>query len=387
VTGPAPVVAACRHAVRTALEGRTSPILVACSGGADSVALAAAAAFVAPRLNLAAGAVIVDHGMQDGSAEVARVAAGQCRDLGLDPVIIRSVTVSGPGGPEAAAREARYAALEAVADETGASTVLLGHTLDDQAETVLLALARGAGLRAIAGMPASRGRYLRPLLGLRRADTEAACTALGLTWWHDPTNVPGPDAPTRSRLRGVLPVLTEALGPGIVAGLARTASQAQEDAELLDDLADELFTRALIPEPGESSDAGTLARGKSSPEPDDGVAPDLSPEPDDGVAPNLSPEPDDGVAPDLSPDTPILSLDTTTLREAPPALRSRVIRLALLAAGASGGSLTATQIGAVRQLVDNPRGRGPVHVTGDLRARVVCGRLVIWPAPAGERSR
>ena len=139
-----PSIADVRRAVRAALTvpGPSSAVpepveglvLVALSGGPDSLALAAATAFEAPRAGLRAGAVIVDHGLQEGSADVAATAARQAADLGLDPVLVRAVTVDGTGGPEAAARSARYAALQAAAAETGARAVLLGHTLDDQAD-------------------------------------------------------------------------------------------------------------------------------------------------------------------------------------------------------------------------------------------------------------
>src|SRR5690349_19131178 len=167
--GPGVAVAEVRGAVRACLADLTAGdlVLVACSGGADSLALAAAAAFVAPRLGLRAGGVTVDHGLQPGSAERAGEIAAQMTRLGLDPVQSVAVTVPPPAlaaGPEAAARTARYAALDEAATAHGAVAVLLGHTLDDQAETVLLGLARGSGGRSLAGMPARRGRYRRPLL-------------------------------------------------------------------------------------------------------------------------------------------------------------------------------------------------------------------------------
>jgi len=169
--GPGAAVAEVRHAVRTCLSDLTAGdlVLVACSGGADSLALAAAAAFVAPRLGLRAGGVTVDHGLQPGSAERAGEVTALLSALGLDPAQSRAVTVpASAAGPEAAARQARYAALDEAAHEHDAVAVLLGHTLDDQAETVLLGLARGSGGRSLAGMPARRGQYRRPLLALRR---------------------------------------------------------------------------------------------------------------------------------------------------------------------------------------------------------------------------
>src|SRR5215469_4720405 len=165
--GPAPAVAAVRNAVRGCLDDLAPGdlVLVACSGGADSLALAAALAFVAPRAGLRAGGVTVDHGLQEGSAARAADVTSALTALGLDPVRGVAVAVDGLGGPEAAARAARYDALAQTAEQTGATAVLLGHTLDDQAETVLLGLARGSGPRSLAGMPPRRGVFRRPLLG------------------------------------------------------------------------------------------------------------------------------------------------------------------------------------------------------------------------------
>jgi len=237
-----PSIADIRRAVRTSL---TQPdqagdlVLVALSGGPDSLALAAAVAFEAPRASLRAGAVIVDHGLQAGSADVAATAARQAADLGLDPVLVRTVSIGSDGGPEAAARTARYAALSRAADETGAVAVLLGHTLDDQAETVLLGLARGSGATSLQGMAPRSGLYSRPLLAIRRSQTEQFCADSGLDPWADPQN----DDPAFSRVRvrsTVLPLLESELGPGIAEALARTAEQLREDAEALDHFAEEI---------------------------------------------------------------------------------------------------------------------------------------------------
>jgi tRNA(Ile)-lysidine synthase len=228
-----------------------SPLaLVALSGGPDSLALAAAVAFEAPRLGWRAGAVIIDHALQKDSAAIAAAAGVVAVELGLNPVIVRRVTVGDTGGPEAAARAARYAALSAVAAETGAMTVLLGHTLDDQAETVLLGLARGSGASSLTGMAEHVGLYARPLLGIRRATTVQACTDAGLTAWIDPHNSLQKYTRVRVRTR-VLPVLEEELGPGIAEALARTAEQLREDAEALDRFADE-----LVEELAEIADGG-----------------------------------------------------------------------------------------------------------------------------------
>ncbi|MFF1883129.1 tRNA lysidine(34) synthetase TilS [Pseudarthrobacter sp. NPDC058196] len=226
-------------------------ITVACSGGPDSLALAAVAAYFARRGHvdghpLAVGAVVVDHQLQAGSAQVAARTAKALRELGLDPVEIRTVTVAAVGlGPEAAAREARHAALEAAADQQGAGAILLGHTLDDQAEQVLLGLARGSGTRSLAGMrPARPGTgnsvLLRPFLGLRRADTEEICAVEELEPWHDPTNADPAFARSRTRVE-VLPHLEQKLGPGVAESLARTAAILQLDADYLEDVAESTY--------------------------------------------------------------------------------------------------------------------------------------------------
>ncbi|GAA4675420.1 tRNA lysidine(34) synthetase TilS [Frondihabitans cladoniiphilus] len=265
-----PSIADIRRAVRTALDdleagdarpGSTADVLVALSGGPDSLALAAALAFEAPRAGggLRAGAVIVDHALQPGSDEVAARTAAVATELGLAPVLVRRVEVGTDGGPEAAAREARYAALGAAADETGARAVLLGHTADDQAETVLLGLARGSGPTSLKGMDARSGVYRRPLLGIRRSTTHAFCADAGLTPWADPQNSDPAFARVRVR-ETVLPMLERELGPGIVEALVRTADQLREDDAALDLFADEQAEElADHAEAGISLDVGGLA--------------------------------------------------------------------------------------------------------------------------------
>lgn len=338
-----PAVAAVRGAVATALADLPAGarVLVACSGGPDSLALAAAAAFVAASAGRRGepgwrvGAVVVDHGLQPGSDAVAARAAAGCRALGLDPVVVVAVDAragAGGGGPEAAARDARYAALEAEAARLGAAAVLLGHTRDDQAEGVLLGLARGSGARSLAGMPAARGLLRRPLLEVSRAETVAACAAEGLDPWHDPTNTPADDdtgAPARSRVRArVLPVLERELGPGVAAALARSAELLREDADALDALAADLLARAE-------------AAGGS----------------------------------------PGLLLDAAVLAAAPAALRHRALRAAAVRAGAPAGAVTRAHVAAVAALVTDWRGQGPVHLPGRVAASRACGRLALRAAP------
>lgn len=234
-----PDVARARNLVRAATADlpANARALVAVSGGADSLALASATAFVAERASWYAGGVVVDHGLQEGSEQVAEQAAERARACGLDPVEVVRVSVDpSNGGPEAAARAARYDSLTIAAERWDARAVLLGHTLDDQAETVLMGLARGSGARSIAGMPASGGVWRRPLLALTRVQTQAACRASGITWWDDPHN--DDRAYTRTRVRNdALPALEAALGPGVREALARTASLLRADADLLDELA------------------------------------------------------------------------------------------------------------------------------------------------------
>lgn len=320
--GPTVAVAALRCAVRDALVGLDAGalVLVACSGGADSVALAAAAAFEAPRLGLRVGGVTVDHGLQKGSASRAATVAGLLTGLGLEPVEAILVDVSlHRGGPEAAARAARYGALDGVADRLGAVAVLVGHTLDDQAETVLLGLARGSGTRSLAGMAAVNGRYRRPLLGVDRAYTLAACADLGLPVWDDPQNADPSFARVRVRSE-VLPVLEAALGPGVAAALARTAELTRDDADALDQWASASYT-------------------------------DLADV--------------DG------------SLDTAALALLPGAVRRRVLRLATLRAGVTVGSLAAVHLQAIEALITDWHGQGSVSLPGGQSASRRYGKLYV----------
>jgi tRNA(Ile)-lysidine synthase len=326
VSGPDPATAAIRLAVRDVL-GECDPgdvVLVALSGGADSLALAAATAFEAPALAVRAGAVVVDHGLQSGSAGVASAAAQTARSLGLDPVDVVGVQVTpGPAGLEASARAARYGALDEAAQRHRARLVLLGHTLDDQAEQVLLGLARGAGARSLAGMPPARGRLRRPLLAVTRAQTRASCELQGLTWWADPMNEDAGYA--RVRARNAIADLEHDLGPGLAAALARSAEQLREDADHLDALAGEAV--------------GALGPG---------------------------PWPVD------------------TLAALPRAVRTRVWRRLLLAAGSPAGQVSTRHTDACDALLTRWHGQGAVHAPGALRVSRSAGRVSITPAPRVE---
>ena len=272
---------------------------VALSGGPDSLALTAAAAPTRPTT-----ALIVDHGLQPGSAEVAEVARRQALELGCVDARLLRVRVGTEGGPEGAARTARYAALQQARD---GAPVLLAHTLDDQAETVLLGLGRGSGPRSIAGMRPADPPWFRPLLDVRRRTTHQVCAETGLAAWEDPHN--SDRRFTRVRLRTeVLPVLEDVLGGGVAEALARTASALREDTEALDALAADATAVALP-----VSRHGGLA--------------------------------------------------VAAIADLPTALRRRVIRTWLLTGGAVG--LTDLQIRAVDALVSAWRGQGGVAVGCD----------------------
>ena len=305
-----PAVAAVRLAVRRDLPAPGRPVLVACSGGADSLALLSATLFEAHKRESRVAGVTVDHGLQDGSADhTARVVA-QMVALGVDETVSVSVSVESRGrGVEAAAREARYAVLGEVSRRFDDAAVLLGHTLDDQAETVLLGLTRGSGGRSLAGMRRAFDCYRRPLLDLTRTQTEAACRAESIEFWTDPHN----DDPryTRARVRHtVLPVLERELGPGVAAALARTADLLREDAAALDGFA--------------ASALDTLRR----------------------------------------PD----GLDAAGLGTQPAAVLLRVLRLAALEAGCPGSELFRVHVLALAGLVDGSGGGRQIQLPGHVTA-------------------
>ena len=273
---------------------------------------------------LRAGAVTVDHGIRAESASEAAVVAADLAADGLDPVDVVPVeVVAGPAGLEAAARDARYAALDEAAERHGAVMVLLGHTLDDQAEQVLLGLARGSGARSLSGMPAARGLYRRPLLAVTHARTRASCEQQGLRVVEDPMN--RDVAFARVRARHLLLDLEEQLGPGVVAGLARSASLLREDADHMDGLA--------------AAEVDALGGGPWPVE---------------------------------------------VLAAIPVAVRSRVWRRVLLGAGVPAGSLSSRHVDACDRLLTHWRGQGPVHVPGGLLVRRRGDRVRIDPRPRVE---
>ncbi|MBV9844120.1 MAG: tRNA lysidine(34) synthetase TilS [Kutzneria sp.] len=336
VTQPDQAVSAVRSAVKRLLSAArdagqlTSGVIgVGVSGGADSLALAAGARHVTRRLGLRVRGLVVDHGLQSGSAEVAARAAAQLDGIGFDEVRVLPVRVDGPGGPEAAARRARYTALSRSMPTQGA-LVLLGHTLDDQAETVLLGLGRGSGPRSIAGMRPLNPPWGRPLLGLTRVTTEQACAALGLDTWRDPHNID--PAFTRVRLRHeVLPLLEDVLQGGVAAALARTAAQLREDCEALDEFAKHLLDRAR-------EDQGPPWREGS--------------------------------------------VDACALAGVAAAVRRRAVRQWLLESGVA--NVTDAQLRRIDDLVGDWRGQGGVLLRGGLVARREHGRLLLDQAEPGR---
>ena len=310
-----------RRAVRDALAAlpdaaRRAPLVVGCSGGADSLALTLAAAAVRGPDDVRA--VVVDHRLQDGSAERAAATVALLAERGI-AARVHAVDVTGPGGVEAAARRARQAALCAARPHPD-SPILLGHTLDDQAETVLLGLGRGSGARSLAGMRRWDPPWLRPLLTVRRTTTRAACA--GLEVWDDPHNAD--PRFTRVRLRHeVLPLLEDVLSGGVAEALARTAEQLREDVDALEAVAAQLLAATCTP---------------------------------------AAPTPE---------------LDLGVLADVPPALRRRVLRAWLTAAGVTG--LTATHLHAADELAAHGPDRAGVAVPGGLELYRAHGRLGIRP--------
>ena len=296
-------------------------VLVAVSGGADSLALASAVLTEAKQSAITPIAVTIDHQLQSGSGAQAEKVEKQLKEMGYGKVIVKKVVVTTESGLEAGARDARYQALSACAAQEKATKVFLGHTRDDQAETVLLGLARGSGTRSLSGMAIENGIYLRPLLHITRAETVAACKELGFEPWNDPHN--GNTEFSRIRVRTeVLPVMEDKLGPGIAAALARSAGILRDDADALDEIAQSEIS-----------------------------------------------------ASDLA------NLDCEHLATLARAIRSRVLRAALYAAGAPSGSITADHLAAVEALVTSWHGQGQVSLPGGVKVERISGRLSLLAQP------
>lgn len=319
-------------------------VLVACSGGRDSMALAAVSHIVCTSMGVRCGAVIVDHGLQEGSERVAGEAADRCRALGLGPVIVRNATVQARGeGLEAAARQARYNELCAAARESGAIAVLLAHTMDDQAETVLIGLLRSRGVDALAGMPQVFTRsgvtFARPLLTLTRAETTGICEDLGVEYWDDPTNgdaVDGElpnDYPLRSRVRhDLLPAIERFAGFNVTRHFAESARLARMDKEYLDQRSDEVMGEAVAAVDWPASSAAV-----STDAPRACVAGDTN-------------DSSHGIG---------LMISVKRIAREPEAIRLRVIAHALSQAGVNA---SAAQIAAIDRLVVDWHGQGGVSL-------------------------
>jgi tRNA(Ile)-lysidine synthase len=241
--------------------------------------------------------------------------------MGYQEVIIEKVSVKEESGLEADARAARYAALDAIAKAYGATQIFLGHTRDDQAETVLLGLARGSGTRSLAGMAVINGKYARPFLQLTREQIVAACNEVGLKPWSDPHNESAKFSRVRVR-NSVLPVMESEIGPGIAAALARSAAILRDDADALDEMAQAVISRVDLKD-----------------------------------------------------------LDCAALAELPRAIRSRVLRAAIYLAGAPGGSLSADHLSAVESLVTSWHGQGEVSLPGGVKVARISGRLSLLARP------
>ena len=319
-------------------------VLVACSGGRDSMALAAVSHIVCTSMGVRCGVVIVDHGLQEGSEQVASEAADRCRALGLGPVIVRNTTVQARGeGLEAAARQARYNELCTAARESGAIAVLLAHTMDDQAETVLIGLLRSRGVDALAGMPQVFTRsgvtFARPLLTLTRDETTGLCEDLGVEYWDDPTNgdaVDGElpdDYPLRSRVRhDLLPAIERFAGFNVTRHFAESAQLARMDKEYLDQRSDEVMGEAVTAVDRPSSSAAV-----STDTPRACAADDTN---DSGH----------GIG---------LMISVKRIAREPEAIRLRVIAHALSQAGVNA---SAAQIAAIDRLVVDWHGQGGVSL-------------------------
>ena len=306
-----------RLAVRSELEDIAAgdSVLVAASGGADSSALAAALLLECKAKSIKVIALIIDHGLQKNSADVTHETKRTLTKIGYENIEIRRVTVEITDGLEASARRARYQALSDVANSHNAVAVFLGHTKDDQAETVLLGLSRGSGSRSLSGMAARVDRYRRPLLSITRAQTEAACEEAGIKFWQDPHNQSMEF--TRVRVREVvLPTMEKEIGPGISDALARSAKLLRDDADALDYLSDEIFSK-------------------------------------------------------LEP----ASLEISKLESQPRAIRTRILRKAIYLAGAPQGSLSAEHIEPVEALITAWKGQGPISLPGGVTVARISGRL------------
>ena len=313
-------VPAIRNAVRTWLEkfeaGDT--VLVAVSGGADSLALAYALSVEAEKLAITVIGVTIDHQLQEVSSLQAQKVVDQLTRFGIK-CVIKKVTVEIKEGLEASARKVRYEAITEVAEQENVVAVFLGHTKDDQAETVLLGLARGSGTRSLSGMAHHSGIYIRPLLEISRIQSEEFCKEIGLDFWNDPHNHDSQFARVRVRTEA-LPVLEKTIGPGIAEALARSAHLLRDDADALDHWAKR-----------------------------------------------------EEIQLDLH------DLDCAHLETLPRAIRTRILRAAIYAAGAPSGSVSADHVSAVEALISAWNGQSALNLPGGVKVERISGRLSLSP--------
>ena len=321
-----------RRAVVDCIE--VAPVIVGCSGGPDSLALVASASWAVPSVGHEVHVVIVDHGLQADSARVAHNAGDIVRQWGIDNVVIERVQVGTQGGPEAAARTARRAALADVASQRGINQILLAHTREDQAETVLLRLARGSGARSIASMTPCDPPWHRPFLDVPRDVVHRAAREylepLGVEAWDDPHNH-DPEF-TRVRVREAMTLMEERLGPGFVPGLARSAHLLADDADALEAWAQGAFDRWVHVTKGECG------------------------------------------------------VDVEAIAGQPRAVRTRLIRLMHQAVLESEDSLDFDHVQHVEAMISTWKGQGPAQLPGAITARVEYGRLTFHRGSSGDMS-
>jgi len=312
-----PALLELRQAVRFWFEKLepNSKVCIGVSGGADSLALAAAAKLESKNFSIDLVAVIVDHGLQANSAEIAEFAKQQLIKLGFQDIFVGRASVQITDGLEASARRARYKVFQQAIETYGPNTFLLGHTKNDQAEGVLLGLARGSGTKSLSGMQEVSGIFVRPLLGIDRATTEIACHESNIEYWVDPHN--SNQDFTRVRVReNILPLLENEIGPGIIDALARSAKILREDATALDEWAESVF-RQVKP----------------------------------------------------------MDIEISILDSLPVAVRSRVLRMAIYAAGAPAGSISAAHLEPIEAFVSDWRGQGHTSLPGGVKVCRISGRL------------
>ena len=229
-----------RKAVKPFLDKTNEVILFGCSGGADSLALALA--LIAEREGKTIIPVVVDHGLQPESKKITADVVSKLKSIGFNRIESAIAQVVVTDGLEASARRARYKVFNQYIDTYQPEYFFLAHTLNDQAESVLLGLARGSGARSLAAMAVENNKFIRPLLKISRATTESACEESGVEYWSDPHNEDLKYSRVRVR-KNVLPNLESNLGPGITEALVRSADLLRDDADALDALARFEITR------------------------------------------------------------------------------------------------------------------------------------------------